>query len=267
MRFRNYPAVGFTALVLFANAGFAQRQPPGQVLFEKNCSGCHSADSGGAPPIAALSAMTTENIFETLVKGRMKDVVTGLTNREKRTVAEFLTKHPLTDPAAGDVTKMTNRCASNPALGNVDATAEWSGWGGANNARFQTERAAGLKAADVPKLKLKWSFGLPAGSNMYSQPSAAFGRVFVGSDDGVVYSMDAKSGCVYWAYRSDAFGRFAPIVAPVKGYPGTSYAIYFVTRSTTAYAIDAHNGKLLWKESGERNPGNPQQSERQRSLV
>ncbi len=191
--------------------------------------------------------MTTENIFETLVKGRMKDVVTGLTNREKRTVAEFLTKHPLTDPAAGDVTKMTNRCASNPSLGNVDATAEWSGWGGANNARFQTERAAGLKAADVPKLKLKWSFGLPAGSNMYSQPSVAFGRVFVGSDDGVVYSMDAKSGCVYWAYRSDAFGRFAPIVAPVKGYPGTRYAIYFVTRSTTAYAIDAHNGKLLWK--------------------
>ena len=33
----------------------------------------------------------------------------------------------------------------------------------------------------------------------------------------------------------------------VKGYPGTRYAIYFVTRSTTAYAIDAHDGKLLWK--------------------
>ena len=104
-----------------------------------------------------------------------------------------------------------------------------------------------MKAGDVPKLKLKWAFGLPSGASLYSQPSVAFGRVFVGSDDGVVYSMDAKSGCAYWAYKSDQFGRFAPIVAPISGYAGTRYAVYFVTRSSTAYAIDAHDGKLLWK--------------------
>jgi polyvinyl alcohol dehydrogenase (cytochrome) len=190
--------------------------------------------------------LSTDAIFDTLVKGRMKDVVTGLSNRERRDVAEFLGKQPLRDPAAGDVTKMTNRCASNPALGEI-GDASWSGWGGNTNARFQGEKAAGLKAADVPKLKLKWSFGLPAGSNSYSQPAVAFGRVFIGSDDGVVYSMEAKSGCVYWAYKSDSFGRFAPIAAPISGYPGTKYAIFFVTRSTTAYAIDAHDGKLLWK--------------------
>ena len=44
------------------------------------------------------------------------------------------------------------------------------------------------------------------------------------------------------------FGRFAPIAAPISGYPGTRYAIFFVTRSTTAYALDAHDGKLLWKK-------------------
>jgi polyvinyl alcohol dehydrogenase (cytochrome) len=99
----------------------------------------------------------------------------------------------------------------------------------------------------VPKLKLKWAWGLPGSSNSYSQPAVAFGRVFVGSDDGAVYSLDAKSGCAYWAYKSDMFGRFAPIIAPIKGYPGTSYAVYFVTRSSTGYAIDAHDGHLLWK--------------------
>jgi polyvinyl alcohol dehydrogenase (cytochrome) len=225
-------------LTVCAGRGFAQRQPPGQALFERNCASCHSAES--------LSAMSTESIFDNLNKGTMKDVVAAMTSRERRTVSEFLTKRTLTDPAAGDVTKMTNQCASNPALGDIGSAA-WSGWGGANNARFQTDRAAGLKAADVPKLKLKWAFGLPAASNMYSQPAVAFGRVFVGSDDGVVYSMDARSGCVYWAYRADLFGRFAPIAAPIKGYAGTRYAIFFVTRSTTAYAIDAHDGKLLWK--------------------
>src|SRR5205823_4161241 len=109
-------------------------------------------------PMAALNTMSTESIFETLIKGRMKDVVTGMTSRERRTVAEFLGKRSLNDPAAGDVSKMTNLCASNPALGNFGVAA-WSGWGGANNARFQTELAAGLKAADVPRLKLKWAFG------------------------------------------------------------------------------------------------------------
>jgi polyvinyl alcohol dehydrogenase (cytochrome) len=191
--------------------------------------------------------MTTEHIFDALLKGPMQAAATDLSTRERRLIAEFLGKRAFQDPAAGDVQKMTNACPSNPALGNLDAAQGWSGWGGLTNARFQADRAAGLRAADVPKLKLKWAFGLPSGSSLYSQPAVAFGRVFVGSDDGVVYSIDAKSGCAYWAYKSDQFGRFAPIVAPITGFAGTRYAVFFVTRSSTAYAIDAHDGHLLWK--------------------
>ena len=247
MRQHNLPLllVCFIGLTVFAALALAQPQPPAVGLFQRNCASCHSAE-GGAPPIAALNAMPTESIFDALMKGKMKEQASGMTSRERRNVAEYLGKRPLNDPASGDVTKMTARCAANPSLGDLNAGA-WSGWGGFTNARFQTERAAGLKAEDVPKLKLKWAFGLPGGSNMYSQPAAVFGRVFVGADDGVVYSMDAKSGCVYWAFRADLFGRFAPIAAPISGYPGTRYAIFFVTRSTTAYAIDAQDGKLLWK--------------------
>jgi polyvinyl alcohol dehydrogenase (cytochrome) len=147
----------------------------------------------------------------------------------------------------GALTAVTNRCTANADLGSLEAKPFWSGWGGTGNARFQTKDAAGLSPADVPKLQLRWSFGLPGGASMYSQPSVAFGRVFVGNDNGVVYSLDAKTGCVYWAYQADMFGRFAPIAAPISGYPGTRYAIFFVTRSTNAYALDAHDGKLLWK--------------------
>ncbi len=148
----------------------------------------------------------------------------------------------------GVLKEVTHACAANPNLPDLDASPYWSGWGGAGNARFQSTNAAGLTAAEVPRLKLKWAFGLPGGMSMYSQPSVAFGRVFVGNDNGVVYSLDAKTGCVYWAYQADMFGRFAPIAAPISGYAGTRYAIFFVTRSTTAYALDAHDGKLLWKK-------------------
>jgi polyvinyl alcohol dehydrogenase (cytochrome) len=147
----------------------------------------------------------------------------------------------------GILKELVNACPANPDLANLDTSPVWSGWGGAGNARFQTQAAAGLTPADVPKLKLKWVFGLPGGKSMYSQPSVAFGRVFIGNDNGVVYSLNAKTGCLYWAYQADMFGRFAPIAAPISGDPGTRYAIFFVTRSTTAYALGAHDGKLLWK--------------------
>src|SRR5579885_2896244 len=228
----------------FSACALGQPPPPGQALFQRPCAGCHSAD-GGAAGLAALSAMSTESIFDSLMSGKMKDYAASLTSRERRNIAEFLGKRPYLDPAAGDVAKMANRCPSNPALSAMGPS--WSGWGGETNARFQNETAAGLKASDVPKLKLKWAWGLPGGSNSYSQPAVAFGRLFVGADDGSVYSLDAASGCAYWAFKSDMFGRFAPIVAPIHGYPGTSYAVYFVTRSSTAYAIDAHDGRLLWK--------------------
>ncbi len=148
----------------------------------------------------------------------------------------------------GVVPEGSGRCPSNPDLGNLDASRAWSGWGGENNARFQSKAVAGLSPADVPKLKLKWAYGLPGAMSMYSQPAVAFGRVFVGGDNGVVYSLDAKTGCAYWAYQADMFGRFAPIAAPISGRGATKYAIFFVTRSTTAYALDAHDGKLLWKQ-------------------
>lgn len=157
----------------------------------------------------------------------------------------------LAEPPAGVsqglVKDLTNRCAANPELGKLDVPAVWSGWGGAGNARFQTKAASGLTPADIPKLKLKWAFGFPGSTSMYSSPAVAFGRVFIGSDKGVVYSLDAKTGCAYWAYQADMFGRFAPIAAPISGHAGTKDAIFFVTRSTTAYAIDAHDGKLLWQ--------------------
>src|SRR5580658_5703614 len=157
----------------------------------------------------------------------------------------------LAEPPAGvsegPLKELTRACPVNPELGKLDASPVWSGWGGAGNARFETKSTSGLTPADVPKLKLKWAFGLPGGASMYSQPAVAFGRVFVGNDNGVVYSLDAKTGCVYWAYQADMFGRFAPIAAPITGHAGTKYAIFFVTRSTNAYALDAHDGKLLWK--------------------
>ena len=71
----------------------------------------------------------------------------------------------------------------------------WNGWGAdIENSRFQPGKVAGLKKDDVPKLKLKWAFAVPNATAMYGQPAIAGGRLFVGSDNAVVYALNAESG-------------------------------------------------------------------------
>ena len=85
-----------------------------------------------------------------------------------------------------------------------------------SNARFQTAANAGLTAQQVPNLKLKWAFGVPNATEMYSQPTVVSGRVFFGSDAAWLYSLDAKTGCIYWSFGADAGIRATPVIAPIK---------------------------------------------------
>ena len=128
------------------------------------------------------------------------------------------------------------------------AGAFWSGWGAdIENTRYQRTEAAGITKADVPKLKLKWAFGFPLGISAYSPPAIASGRVFVGTDIGWVYSLDAKTGCYYWGYETGVTVRPAISIGPVTGQGNTKYAVFFGDAKANVYALDAQNGKLLWK--------------------
>src|SRR3954470_12806366 len=78
---------------------------------------------------------------------------------------------------------------------DVNAGASWNGWSpDVTNKRFQPAEQGGLTAAQVPNLKLKWAFGFPDTISAYAQPTIASGRVFVGTQNGSVYSLDAKTG-------------------------------------------------------------------------
>ena len=78
-------------------------------------------------------------------------------------------------------------------------------------------------------------------------PAIASGRVFVGTDIGWVYSLDAKTGCVYWGYETGITVRPAISIGPVTGQGNTKYGVYFGDAKANVYALDAQNGKLLWK--------------------
>jgi len=177
----------------------------------------------------------------------MKVHAQNLTNEEKRRVAEFMSGRPLGSAELGDAKNMSNHCPGNPPLPDPSATPAWNGWAvDATNSRFHMAKAAGLTADQVPRLKLKWAFGYPNGVSASGQPTIVSGRVFVGTDIGYVYSLDAATGCIYWSFKANGLVRNAITIGPVKEHGSAKYAAYFGDAHSNVYAVDAQNGELLW---------------------
>lgn len=217
-------------------------------IFQRNCTSCHGNPAvERAPSPAQLREFPPERILAALASGPMKTIGDTLTDLEKRQVSESLAGHPLGANAGGDADRMPNRCQSNPPLPDPDSVPQWNGWGaGAANTRYQPESQAQLNPSDVKRLKLKWVFGLPNATSSYSQPAVVAGRVFVGSDTGYIYSLDAATGCVYWSYQAKAGVRNAMTVGDIKGHAGIPFAVYFGDLKANVYALDAHTGRLIW---------------------
>jgi polyvinyl alcohol dehydrogenase (cytochrome) len=226
----------------------------GFAVFQQHCVACHGNPAfERAPSPAALRSMSPERIYDALTTGIMKSVGDTLNEADRRRVAESLAGQFLGSAGTGDASTMPNRCGANPPLHDMGGSA-WNGWGnGLGNDRFQTTAAAGLTSASVAHLKLKWAFGFPGGTSAYGQPTVVAGRVFVGSDIGYIYSLDAATGCVYWSYRTGAGVRNAMTVGPLKLQGRDRLAVFFGDLKATTYAIDAHSGQEIWKTRVEEN--------------
>ena len=122
------------------------------------------------------------------------------------------------------------------------------------------------------------------GSDFYSTPAVAYGRVYIGSTDGKMYAFGAASGHRLWSHSTGGYVYASPAIwrqrVLVGSYSGTFYAldagtgeprwtfkaggpisgsatvvghvVYFATlqekhlKNGRTYALDARTGKLLW---------------------
>ncbi len=232
---------------------YAQRA---DTLFDQNCATCHEiGNTAQAPDRKALHKLTPEAVYQSLVQGSMAKLVPAMPDAQKRSIAEYIGGRKLNVEETADAKHMANHCSSNPPIANIASTPAWNGWGAdLANTRFQPAPAAGLKASEVPGLKLKWSFGFPAATAAHNQPTVVAGRVFVAADAGYVYSLDAATGCVYWSFLSQAAVRSASTVGPINGHGNTRYAVYFGDIKANVYALDASTGELLWTMSADDHP-------------
>jgi polyvinyl alcohol dehydrogenase (cytochrome) len=211
----------------------------GVILFEKHCSSCHQPGSETRAPLrAAMAQLTRQAILASLETGSMKAQGQALTTAERRTLAEYLTER-----TEAETKTQAGLCTSPPAP--LRDLSGWNGWGADfDNSRFQPAKLAGLSREQVTRLKLKWAFGFAGATTTYGPPTIAGGRLFLGSADGTVYSLDARSGCVYWTFKAAATVRSAISLGPfAKG----RHAAWFGDMKGNVYAIDADTGALLWK--------------------
>jgi len=67
-------------------------------------------------------------------------------------------------------------------------------------------------AVDIASKKLKWRF--PTGQMIYSSPAVVDGKLYIGSDDGKFYALDAATGKEKWSYSTTGGVFFhSPMVA------------------------------------------------------
>ena len=206
----------------------------GAEIFRNHCSTCHRAGSSTSAPLPdALRSLPAQTILAALESGRMRAQGALLSAAERKLAADYLgTTGAQTMPASAN-------CSD--AAGPIRNAAGWNGWGAdAANSRFQ--KASGRLTRDtVPKLKMKWAFGYPGVTTAFGSPTVAGGRVFAGSANGTVYSLNARTGCVYWTFRAAEGVRTAIVISE----DGTS--AYFGDLQGNVYSVNAGTGALRWK--------------------
>src|SRR5439155_7376188 len=80
-----------------------------------------------------------------------------------------------------------------------------------------------------------------------AQPTIVGGRVFVGSQSGNVYALDAATGCIRWYFAAASSVRAAVIIGRYQISTGSRDVAYIGDRAGTVYAVDAAAGTLIWK--------------------
>ena len=236
---------------------------PAADLYKARCAACHEGGVARAPHSLKFQMLGPETVLRALMGGVMAPMAEGITDQDKRRLAEFLGGRALGNSAATP----PKSCPANNAF-DIARPAQTTGWGVDNsNTRFVPPAVAGLAAADIPRLKLKWAFAFQGATRARSQPTLAGGAAFVGSQDGTVYALDLATGCVRWSFKADNEVRASPVVETWRaGDTQAKPRVWFGDLDGNAYALDAFTGRLLWKVRVDTHPrltitGSPRMAE------
>ena len=232
-------------------AAAAQEAPQptaAEALFVAHCKQCHEPAIDRAPPRTAMAERSPADIAQVLTDGPMKPMAAGLSADEIRALAAYLGSGPANGLASAGGARRGARpppppvhdvmCTANPPI--QPGPNDWSNWGvDAANTRYQ--KAGGVAAADIPRLKVKWAFSVRGGA--YGQPTVVGDWLFLATRGGGFYALDANSGCVHW--HIDDNSRTTPVILRSPVSP-SGWITFLGEQTRVVKAFDAQTGKPLW---------------------
>jgi polyvinyl alcohol dehydrogenase (cytochrome) len=234
----------------FQGRGPAQAHP-GEAVYATACANCHNGSVPKAPHKMFLQMMAADAIHASLEQGIMREQAKSLSAGQRLAVAEYLGGP---QAASGP---LAPSCGKDRAYFDARRAPAASGWGlSEGNGRYLPAATAGLTAAELPQLKLKWAFAFPGAQRARSQPAVAYGAIYVGSQNGTVYALDQATGCVRWSFRASAEVRTAIVVEgpdSARARNGTPL-VFFGDLIARVYAVDAFTGELRWVHKADDHP-------------
>jgi len=210
----------------------------GEPIYKEKCAACHDSGEDRAPTRQEMASKSPEEVYDALTVGIMKGMAEGMNQDQLYGVVRYLTgKSPTPNIAAAPD---PNICKTHGPL--KPSGPQWNGWSPkTDNLRYQPN--PGIKAADVPKLKVKWAFSYVGTKN--TAPLIFGDRVYMGSMSGRVYSLDANTGCVHWRYDYRGGARASMTIGKDAKAP-SGYTLYVGDDRMFVRALDAGSGKELW---------------------
>ena len=217
--------------------------PDSAALYQHRCAMCHDHPEGRTPSRDTIAGLAPQDVIFDLTFGVMQPQGLGLSAEEIAAIAALVTGNASMPGAQPN--PEANRCADAAQPIRVDGAA-WNGWGrDVVNSRYQPQ--PGIQLEDVPKLKVKWAFAYP-GPLVGAQPTIMGDRLYVTSTTGLLYSLNAQTGCTYWKFQAESEIRASVSTGPLPGSSPAKLAVYAADlMKAFAYAVDATSGKLLWK--------------------
>ena len=217
-------------VLLCAASSVVAAPTPGATVYQTRCASCHDPLHPRVPPRAALQKLSRPQILRSLYFGVMANIARTLTTPEKEAVAEYLGR-----PGSDAPPLPSALCTSSTPATKL--TGNWNGWSPTSSqARYQP---AGLSLTQTRNLKLKWAFGFDGDVTAFGSPTLIDGRLYIGSAAGVVYALNAKTGCLHWTFSANGPVRAAPLAV--------GQTLLFGDQSGWFYALDAKSGLLRWK--------------------
>jgi outer membrane protein assembly factor BamB len=100
------------------------------------------------------------------------------------------------------------------------------------------QNLSGVSGEQLPdKLELLWSFNTE--NEIYSSPVIGFGKVYIGSLEGKIYSINLLTGTKVWEFNTDDDIEASPLLL--------DQTIYIGNLSGTFFALHALSGRIKWK--------------------